>query len=973
MSRSIAFITVCHLILRVSSILPPPRNVQLVSKNFQHILTWEDSINNETVRYYNVYYRLKRSVRWIPVDECSNITNLWCDLSDYFSEPKVYYGAIVQSFIHNDVSNVSSSKWLIPIRDTSLGPPIVSLVGCDKCVRVTINPPKSHLKSKDTKLTIPILHEEVYPLLIYTISVMQPDQDTQPYPNLAQVASHENFTTVVKHLLPSTKYCVAVTVSASSNLNMPIQSAWKCATTKSDHGKGWNVTNATISAISVFVILIGFLSLIGLNITGYICFRKNMLPSVLTLTPKSESVFYENPVLHYAAAVATEESLTENQDHGIEREYRCPNYSPRRMLDNDQGDRSGQENSDSDPSGTPPLAESSGPNCGFPSNTGASREPLPVLGCDEMNHFSPVKLNINPHISCCREERVNIDLHSVLVGDLENLWIGSKDLSQEKSRETNAALNGSEDPPTVYEPRLFVNILKLEIPRTQVLKEHSLEAIPSDNNGARYSEDPCTWEYWYRIALVAATSSAPPPPWNVQLVSKNFQHVLTWENNNTCASVFYCCYFCGNSQWVPVDKCSNISSQICVLTEYLTRIHEYYTVRVQSCDSNVSSKSVYLTPIEDTMLGPPLVGVIGGNQSIKVKINPPVSSIGKEQNVSMLSNEVYPVMTYTIMVVQPGKSPWPFINLSKEAVHENYVYVIKDLLPNTNYCVSVSVSTSNNLNGPIASELKCATTNKDVNVDLIIVCTLVSITLIGLVLLLIALDKAGYLFFGKHFTPKVLKHLTKSESIFYENTEACHQACVVPVVVKQKTEEARESGYEDCDRGYCNRKKVLDSDQSAPLTSEEPLSVESSGQDSSSSTGVAILKELAPVQDAEESWPLRIHVPAAETDANLNLPSRDRETFNVNLNSVLVGDPESLWMDVQKAHPDTDREPLLILRGAGVRTGEAELGLFANGHDAQTIPESEDYCASEEDVNSDNGESDEHFVSHYMRRCGFTT
>ncbi|KAM4700077.1 uncharacterized protein O3C94_001351 [Discoglossus pictus] len=516
--------------------------------------------------------------------------------------------------------------------------------------------------------------------------------------------------------------------------------------------------------------------------------------------------------------------------------------------------------------------------------------------------------------------------------------------------------------------------------------------------------------------LTLTVSATLVRPWNITLSSENFQHVLTWEDKNNESSVRYSVQYMEINRHGPrpVRECSNITVQYCDLTDYFTDLHGTYCAAVQSFSDNQASTwswTSVLVPLEQTLLGPPIVDVVPCERSVNVTIRPPVSHLKSKDGKSticMLSENVYPIMSYTIQLLQPDVKPWRTAKLTMDAFTETFTTTIPDLLPNTNYCISASASA--NLNShQIPSAYRCVITRGGGDSTPAYIAGAVFgglVLLIGLVLFLIALDRSGYLCMKRKFFPKVLKSLPKSYSVYEENKQSVCPAYVVPVEIihKPEKEQSDDSDEESCAQAYAQRKKldIVESDRSAGdsnagLSSTASSLMGSIGQDyaqrkslkcnlrsdsilddssgplssaaSCASATEAPSKEHPPILD-NESCVSDTPLCSSNFTATSNLPFNSSETFNINLNSVLVGNSEDLWTGFKKVvPPQKNHETSVDLHDPIGALSEHELTHFTSV-DVTGISVSEEFSC-EEDFNSeasDGSDSDDHFVSGYMRR-----
>ncbi|XP_068122472.1 interferon alpha/beta receptor 2 [Hyperolius riggenbachi] len=222
-----------------------------------------------------------------------------------------------------------------------------------------------------------------------------------------------------------------------------------------------------------------------------------------------------------------------------------------------------------------------------------------------------------------------------------------------------------------------------------------------------------------------------------------------------------------------VTSCSNITARQCDLSKEFTDCFSHYTARVYSFTPNEKSPSaelmdsLALQPL-DTEMDPPIVEVFPAATGIEVFIRLPVSYLwdeSEERYVSILN--AYPAIDYEISLEPSTKVP-----IIMEAVStENTTRLIPSLLPNTNYCVSVSMM-SENMKSPFASSKKCVITRGSQlvdNGDNSAYWIAAGVTLlVMLAVLLIVLHQAGYIDKKKIFTPHVLTFLPELPNFVHE-------------------------------------------------------------------------------------------------------------------------------------------------------------------------------------------------------------
>ncbi|XP_073524440.1 uncharacterized protein [Phyllobates terribilis] len=429
-------------------------------------------------------------------------------------------------------------------------------------------------------------------------------------------------------------------------------------------------------------------------------------------------------------------------------------------------------------------------------------------------------------------------------------------------------------------------------------------------------------------------------------------------------------------EYVDATNCFKVTTQRCDLSKDLIEINDSYRVRVlcfTDQDSSKPSSSVTFTPVQNTVLGPPIVDIVTCDRGIQVSIQPPVSSLWREDKIiSLVSNNVFARMNCRIMVQNNTA-----VSFQDEHISEENTTFIYSVLPNTNYCVSVNVTADSNsrpLKPPIPSTMKCVTTDSLVSrsstVYIIVSVVCGVLLLVGLVLCLCGLDKAGFICTVKTRIPKVLKSLPTSTSTFFDTSDFVSPTFSIPVDISEKfeVEQKPEHEHKSCDRGYANRKRLVDSDTSGTTTTSGGLpsavssSVGSSGQEEDLSMGhqgngaSSAVCELGSFSFA--CLPVKSKVDSS------NLPLDTSGVFNINLDSVSIADPAKVWSGFGQVEvPNEEAEDAMESH---------EVGIALDQHNDVCLDDDlvEEYCSDyeeEEDI-SENDDSEGHLVSGYMRR-----
>ncbi|XP_041258065.1 interferon alpha/beta receptor 2 isoform X1 [Onychostruthus taczanowskii] len=222
-----------------------PYNLQMDSHNFQHILSWQAEHDPAVPASYNVLYRDRRSQSWMSAQQCSGIAQLSCELTEEFKDTSTEYSALVQSTGGAQVLNSSVLRF-VPLTETILGPPEVTITSCPNCLNVTIKLPSSHFRDKGKLLSLIDIYEE----MDFDITLKSQDGE---HKRPRQRTTAEVFSVLIEELYPSRNYCVSVGVTASLNKNS-VPSPWKCVTTDSEAQQGYHEA-AVAGAVCVSLII----------------------------------------------------------------------------------------------------------------------------------------------------------------------------------------------------------------------------------------------------------------------------------------------------------------------------------------------------------------------------------------------------------------------------------------------------------------------------------------------------------------------------------------------------------------------------------------------------------------------------------------------------------------------------------------------------------------------------------------------
>lgn len=421
-----------YAVLQVSDALLPPSKLKIFSENFKHIVTWEDP-NNETSIYYRVEYS-EQMQRYQTSKDCSNVTTRRCDLTRDLTDIFNTYRIRAKSFTMDNSSRPSQSVSLTPIQDTVLGPPIVNIVPCDRCINVSIQPPFSYLWSED---------KQQYESMLTTFPDLQFSITLKHMTEVSVFDYGEENSTSISSLLPNTNYCVSVSIKETTlqSRKPSIQSEPKCVVTEY-HASGSSTVYIIVAAVCGVLLLAGLvLCLIGLDVAGFICRARTLIPKVLKSMPASESTFFDgsefaSPTLSIPVEIISESFVVEQKPESEDKCCEGGYANRKRIVDSDT---SGTTTSGELPSAVSSSVGSSGQtnsSAGEDVSTGhledgvfsaQSVAQVPVNATDDSSDlpFDPSGV-------------FNINLNTVSTADPTNVWTGFSqvELPQEEAEDS---------------------------------------------------------------------------------------------------------------------------------------------------------------------------------------------------------------------------------------------------------------------------------------------------------------------------------------------------------------------------------------------------------------------------------------------------------------------------------------------------------------------------------------------------------
>ncbi|XP_062391391.1 interferon alpha/beta receptor 2-like [Sardina pilchardus] len=246
-----------------------------------------------------------------------------------------------------------------------------------------------------------------------------------------------------------------------------------------------------------------------------------------------------------------------------------------------------------------------------------------------------------------------------------------------------------------------------------------------------------------------------PPPVNLSILSFNLEHRLTWlpGDGTPTSTLFRVQRHLERQLWLDVAGCVSVGwSESCDLTSFLDDMYEAYVMRVQAFSPHGNATSPWTPsqtfhPIADTVLGPPVLQVSGCGACLQLHISPPTTR-GQRQMINFLYRTLRANLTRTRDRAQ--------FSLSVQS-GENMIGYLE---PEAEYCVTVVVVTTSNLN-TMPSHPHCVYTSPaSVNTVLVLVCVLTALSLVVALFFCAALFYSGLLLPSRKPLPNTLSSVS---------------------------------------------------------------------------------------------------------------------------------------------------------------------------------------------------------------------
>uniref|UniRef100_A0A8B9HEL3 Interleukin 20 receptor, alpha n=1 Tax=Astyanax mexicanus TaxID=7994 RepID=A0A8B9HEL3_ASTMX len=269
-----------------SVIAAPPQDVHFHSINLRNLLLWSPGKDTAHGTTYTVEYATygdalggSDQVAWKPAEQCRDITDTECDLTDQTDEMNEDYFARVKANGPNSHSHwVETERRFRPFSDTIMGPPKVKVILVENYMHVKLKGPfqwKSSRMKKGCSLW------KIFPRMVYNISVFNNKSKNMQHILL------QNDTLKWGPLEYESEHCVKAEAYSRFLPLSRIQSDWICLTIPSDPLSAQMMMlifgGVIPSAICLFI-----LAAVGAFTYYYICDHRQKLPTSTQTTQNVE-------------------------------------------------------------------------------------------------------------------------------------------------------------------------------------------------------------------------------------------------------------------------------------------------------------------------------------------------------------------------------------------------------------------------------------------------------------------------------------------------------------------------------------------------------------------------------------------------------------------------------------------------------------------------------------------------------------
>ncbi|XP_041857674.1 cytokine receptor family member b1 isoform X2 [Melanotaenia boesemani] len=370
----------------VFALLPAPDKLSVKSVNFHHVLHWEPGPGTPPGTTYWIT-RLERK-RENSSLQSTNQTSFKLKLNN---TKKIYKFAVWASY-NKSRSPQSKTITFIPFRDTTIGPPELSVTGCGTCLQINITLPKADSRSGIHDL------QKFYDAAFKILWRKENERKSEELDTLNQ-----SFT--LSSLEKGVSYCVQVHTKIRTNKNTE-PSGWHCNFTSPEEPRTGPVVLGIVSAQCILVVVL-MMAMSCMCYTGFICELKVTRPRAL------RTVLLKSSIMTPDRTVSNQISI--NSETSTQRNYNNSTASPPATMDGNDEKNYYEEEEDerhlyldraAEPSSYESSLQHSGDVCGSrtlagPENHGGSAESLSaetefdqdhdkVEGAEIINNFDQI-------------------------------------------------------------------------------------------------------------------------------------------------------------------------------------------------------------------------------------------------------------------------------------------------------------------------------------------------------------------------------------------------------------------------------------------------------------------------------------------------------------------------------------------------------------------------------------------------------
>ncbi|XP_041857671.1 cytokine receptor family member b1 isoform X1 [Melanotaenia boesemani] len=409
----------------VFALLPAPDKLSVKSVNFHHVLHWEPGPGTPPGTTYWIT-RLERK-RENSSLQSTNQTSFKLKLNN---TKKIYKFAVWASY-NKSRSPQSKTITFIPFRDTTIGPPELSVTGCGTCLQINITLPKADSRSgihdlqKFYDAAFKILWRKENERKSEARAVQEDNARNSSSSDCERVVQGTGDITFIRRqtedcvmeldtlnqsftlssLEKGVSYCVQVHTKIRTNKNTE-PSGWHCNFTSPEEPRTGPVVLGIVSAQCILVVVL-MMAMSCMCYTGFICELKVTRPRAL------RTVLLKSSIMTPDRTVSNQISI--NSETSTQRNYNNSTASPPATMDGNDEKNYYEEEEDerhlyldraAEPSSYESSLQHSGDVCGSrtlagPENHGGSAESLSaetefdqdhdkVEGAEIINNFDQI-------------------------------------------------------------------------------------------------------------------------------------------------------------------------------------------------------------------------------------------------------------------------------------------------------------------------------------------------------------------------------------------------------------------------------------------------------------------------------------------------------------------------------------------------------------------------------------------------------